>query len=38
MQHLDLKTSGYLLCTIIHDVRDYAIIPNFFNAPNISTV
>ena len=22
MQHLDLKTLGYLLCTTIHDLRD----------------
>ena len=38
MQHLDLKTSGYLVCTAIHDLRDYAIIPNFFNATNISSL
>ena len=38
MQHLDLKTSGYLVCTAIHDLSDYAIIPNFLNATNISSL
>ena len=38
MQHLDLKTLGHLLGPAIHDWRDSVIIPNVFNAPNISTV